>query len=406
MIEIAAARQMVLAETAPLAPRKFPAADALGLVLAEEVESTIDSPPHHKAMMDGYALIAADLKGGRAELTVIEEVAAGAVPTKAVASGQATRIMTGAPVPEGTDCVVMVERTELIPNAGGSETVRIDDASLASGANVMLRGTCLQQGQALLKPGHEIRGIEIGLLAEIGKTELLATPRPRAALLSTGDELVPATETPAAGQIRNSNSPMLTALARSAGAEPVDLGIARDNEADLRAKIAEGLRSDCLLLSGGVSAGKFDLTPRVLADLGVEQVFHKVHLKPGKPLWFGVLRGEERRTQVFGLPGNPVSSVVCFELFARPALRALAGFVADDLRSVTAELAAKLSYNSGRPVYHPARLDMTGGRAAVEILPWHGSADMLTVCLANCLAYLPAGEHALAEGTLVEVLRF
>ena len=406
MIEIAEARQRVLEQCQTLAPRSIPLTKTLGLTLAETVSSSIDSPPHNKAMMDGYALIAADLVDGRAELRVIEEVAAGAVPTQSVSPGEATRIMTGAPMPTGADCVVMVERTETIDTQGQDEQVRVDDPSLKAGANILPQGTCLKTGQELLKPGHLIRGIEVGLLAEIGKTEVLATPRPHVAMLSTGDELVPADQPPGAGQIRNSNSPMLAALVASAGGEPVDLGIARDNHADLKRSIAAGLKHDMLLLSGGVSAGKFDLTPQVLAELGVEQVFHKVNLKPGKPLWFGVLRQNDRTTLVFGLPGNPVSSFVCFELFARAAIAAVSGRETQAITVESAALVDEFQYNSGRPIHHPALCRIDEAALVVEILPWKGSADMLTVCRANCLASLPAGKHDWAKGTPIEVMRF
>jgi molybdopterin molybdotransferase len=406
MIDVAQALKLVLEHAAPLPAGSLPAIDALGLTLAADVVSDIDSPPHDKAMVDGYAVIAADLSGGTAELAVIEEVAAGSTPTLSVRPGQATRIMTGAPLPEGADCVVMVERTELSDASAEAETVRIDDDSIRPGANILRRAYCLSQGQRVLERGHVIRGIEVGLLAEVGCQRVSVTPRPRVAMLSTGDELVDADTKPAAGQIRNSNSPMLLALARSAGAIAVDLGIARDKQAELETKIAAGLEFDVLLLSGGVSAGKYDYTPQVLAKLGVEQVFHKVALKPGKPLWFGVLRREAHSTLVFGLPGNPVSSFVCFELFVRPAIHRLMGIAEETTGSQSARLAKPYSYRTQRPIYHPARCYPQEGALAVEILPWKGSADMLTVTQANCLALLPVGENQWEVGQAIEVLRF
>ena len=215
-------------------------------------------------------------------------------------------------------------------------------------------------------------------------------PRPRLAVLPTGNELVAVGEKPATGQIRNSNGPMLVAAGTRAEADAVELGIARDNRDELTRWIEQGLAADVLVLSGGVSAGKFDLVPQVLAELGVEQVFHKIALRPGKPLWFGIKRDGDRRVLVFGLPGNPVSSLVCFELFVRPAIAALAGRGFSQLSAVRAKLSHAYDHAGGRAACLPARLTECGSELAVEILPWHGSADLATLAQANGLARLPA----------------
>ena len=222
-------------------------------------------------------------------------------------------------------------------------------------------------------------------------------------MLATGDELVAIKQTPAAGQIRNSNGTLLAAATRMAGGEPVDLGIARDNEADLAAHIVRGLECDVLLISGGVSAGVLDLVPGVLRRLGVEQVFHKVRLKPGKPLWFGVDRSGTKL--VFGLPGNPVSSLVCFELFVRPALGRLAGRGDTALESTSAELTSSYAQRGDRPSYPPARLIARDGRTLVEPLNWKGSGDLRTLVDATALACFPAGEHEFRAGDTIRVLR-
>ncbi|GAH03831.1 unnamed protein product, partial [marine sediment metagenome] len=280
-----------------------------------------------KAMVDGYAVIAADSQ----PRTVIEEVTAGKVPSRSVTLGTATRIMTGAPVPEGADAVVMVERTETLADG----TVRLLEPSVTPDQNIMRRAALMQCGDVVLGRGTEVRPIEAGLLAEVGCSRPVVVPRPTAAVVATGDELVAPHEVPAASQLRNSNGPLLVAAARRAGAVPVDLGIAVDDFDDLEGKIVAGLASDILLLSGGVSAGVLDLVPSVLEGLGVEQVFHKVQIKPGKPVWFGVKRsaadGDGPPTLVFGLPGNPVSVWVCFELLVRPAIGALSGRGASSL---------------------------------------------------------------------------
>jgi molybdopterin molybdotransferase len=225
-------------------------------------------------------------------------------------------------------------------------------------------------------------------------------------VLSTGNELVPADQTPAAGQIRNSNSPMLAACVRKACAVPLELGIARDERDELRRLIERGLAADVLVLSGGVSAGVLDLVPGVLAELGVEQVFHKVRLKPGKPLWFGVLAcapPRQRATLVFGLPGNPVSSLVCFELFVRPAIQQLSGRTAATPIK-TARLAAEFQHRGERPTYQPAQFCEHAQGAIAKPLFWQGSADLRTLAAANCLIRFPAGDRHYPAGEAVEVM--
>jgi molybdopterin molybdotransferase len=286
MLSVAEALAQVLDRARQLAPVARPIAESLGLVLAEDVTSDVDSPPHDKSLVDGYAVVAADLASGTAELDVVEEVTAGSVPAQLVAAGCATRIMTGAPIPSGADAVVMIERTEALPgdNLG---RVRITSDRAAPGQNIMRRAASMARGQTVLAAGSIVRAIEIGLLAEVGRSEVRVIDRPTVAVLATGNELVSHAQVPAAGQIRNSNGPLLAAAAIAAGAVAVELGIARDEPETLRARIGTALASDVVVISGGVSAGVLDLVPGVLAELGVEQVFHKVNLKPGKPLWFG-----------------------------------------------------------------------------------------------------------------------
>jgi molybdopterin molybdotransferase len=246
--------------------------------------------------------------------------------------------------------------------------------------------------------------MEIGLLAEIGRSEVLVFRRPRVAVLPTGDELVSPADVPAAGQIRNSNGAMLLAAVRRAGGVPNDLGIGRDDRESLRRLIGEGLQCDVLLISGGISAGVLDLVPGVLADMGVRQVFHKVNIKPGKPIWFGVLETDGAPKLVFGLPGNPVSSLVCFELFVRPALRAMAGHLFRPHETVAARLAADFQQRGERVAYHPARLKQEVGSMSVEPLSWQGSGDLRTLARANALIRFDAGDRLFKTNEPVEVV--
>ncbi|HTM54595.1 MAG TPA: gephyrin-like molybdotransferase Glp [Pirellulales bacterium] len=402
MLTVEEASKLVLQHATVLPASEVPLSEALGLALAEVVTSDIDSPPHDKSVVDGYAIVAADLAGGSADFEVLEEVTAGSVPTRTVSRGQATRIMTGAPLPAGADAVVMVEYCEAIAAAGGLERVRLGAPRTAAGQNIVRRATSLAQGQVVLEPGVRLRPAEIGLLAEVGRARVRAIARPNVAIVSTGNELVGVHDSPGPGQIRNSNGPLLTASTVAAGATALDLGIARDERPELHGKFSKGLAADVLIISGGVSAGVLDLVPSVLDELGVRQVFHKVSLKPGKPIWFGHRAREKGQTLVFGLPGNPVSSFVCFELFVKPALRALAG-LPSCTRVLRAELSVGQLHRGDRPTYQPARLVFAEGKQQVAPLRWHGSGDLRVLSDANALVHFPAGERQYETGEVVDV---
>lgn len=417
MLTIDEALALVARHAKPLAPRRIPLEQAAGLVIAEDVVSQWNSPPYSKSMMDGYAVISSDREPVR---VVVEEVAAGAVPHRAVVPGTATRIMTGAPIPEGADAVIPIENTSLVDDS----RVRIAESETKAAQHVLPMGAAIRVGDTVIRRGAVLRPIEIAILAEIGHGMISAFPRAAVAVLPTGNELVAAGQFPANGQIRNSNGPMLISAVGRAGAQPVDLGIGRDDHDDLRRRIEQGFEADVLLLSGGVSVGTFDLAPQVLAELEVVEVFHKIALRPGKPLWFGVKQRGERQTLVFGLPGNPVSSFVCFELFVRPALSVLTGRGFENPSAVTARLTHEYDHPGGRAACLPALVTIgaekrTSDRiapqeqlarfaalegAAVEILRWQGSADIAALAKANALVRLPAHAVRLAPETPLEVL--
>jgi molybdopterin molybdotransferase len=399
MLTVAEAQAIVLKHSRPLPPEAVllePLVLGLGAVLAEDVVSDIDMPPYDKAMMDGYAVRAADLPTGQGTLAVIEEVTAGQTPRHSLGPGQATRIMTGAPIPTGADAVVMVERTR-----SEGDRVAIEDRPSQPGQNIMPRGREMRRGETVLTAGSVLRPQEFGVLATVGRVRAAVHPTPGVAVLCTGDELVEAGEIPGPGQIRNGNESMLCAQVARAGGWPRHLGIARDRLDSLSPLVAEGLRADVLLLSGGVSAGKLDLVPGVLQEAGVEPHFHKVEMKPGKPVFFGT-RGD---TLVFGLPGNPVSTLVCFELFVRPALRRLAGHAEPGPFMVRAVLAEDFAYRTDRPTYHPALLDVSESGWRVQAVPWHGSPDLRGLTRSNAFVVFPAGDHRHQAGQVFDVLR-
>jgi len=371
-------------------------ADALGLVLAEDVAADIDLPPYDKSLMDGFALRSADLPDGHGSLTVVGDIMAGQAPRTPVGAAQAVRIMTGAPMPTGADAVIVVERTRLLEG----NRVQIDDQPPLPGQNMLPQGKEMRRGDVVLRTGTVLRPQEFGVLASVGRASAAVYPAAQVAIVATGDELVEPEAIPGPGQIRNSNGPMLMAQSCRAKALPRVLGIARDRLDSLRELVREGLKASILILSGGVSAGKLDLVPGVLQELGVEAHFHKVEMKPGKPVFFGT-RGN---TLVFGLPGNPVSSLVCFELLVRPAIGRLMGHLDAGPHWVKAILTEDFVYRTDRPTYYPARLESTPSGWVVKPVPWFGSADLRGLLEANAFALLTPGNPEHGAGEVLAVL--
>lgn len=412
MIEIATAIELIQQQVTKLGSERIDWSSAIGRRLAMPVLADVDSPPHDKSLMDGFAVIANDVvdSANRSQASrtwrILETIKAGAVPTQSIAPGACSRIMTGAPLPRGADAVVMVEMSR--PDYERGEVVFQVDR-LAPGQHVMRRAQSMRCGDCLFEPGHLIRPVDIGVLAEVGATELTVFRRPRVAVLATGDELVPAQVRPGPSQIRNSNGPMVAELARAASAEVCDLGIARDDLTTLTNKIRLGLESDVLVLTGGVSEGLVDLVPQTLQRLGVQCVFHKVSIKPGKPIWFGYWQSpvEERRCYVFGLPGNPVSSLVCFQIFVQPCLEQLAGGTGGHPPLVLAELAVDHQVRGPRPTYWPAVTVARSSRERlVRPLLWQGSSDLRCLAAANTLIFFPSREQTYQAGETVSVLEW
>lgn len=388
MIEIDQARQLVLERCEPLPTTRQQVVAAIGFTLAEDVVSDVNSPPHDKALVDGFAVRVSD--AGK-PLRLLEQVFAGCTPSMSIEPGTTSQVMTGAPMPDGAEAMVMVENVQR-----EGDSIRIP-ADIERGQHVMAMATAFARHDVVLKRGTRIRPIEVGLLCEVGRSEVLCHRRPRIAVLPTGDELVPSSEVPGPGQIRNSNGPMLEARCALAECELVPLGIARDDPSQLQAKIEIGLAADILLLSGGVSAGVLDLVPATLRAAGVKEVFHKVRLKPGKPLWFGICERDGHTTLVFGLPGNPVSSLVCFELFVQAAIRALSGLPSGtDMLPV--HLAEPYRHRGNRATYYPGKTFVVDGRTSVKLIPWHGSADMLAISRADCFVQFDKGERDYVVG--------
>src|SRR6267378_1964618 len=367
--------------------------EALGLVLAEDVKTDREYPPFDRSTRDGYAVRAKEVAAG-AQLKCVGEIKAGDTVSEALAAGTCVQIMTGAATPAGADAVVMIEHTQR-----EGDVVRFERAAQA-GQNIVPRGSEAAAGQTILRPGTRLGYAELALAAQVGAVDLQCAKRPRVAILSTGVDVVAVEEVPGAFQIRNSNSVSLAAQVRIAGGEPVTLGNAADRVEELGEKIERGLKEDVLVLSGGVSMGKYDLVEKVLKAVGTEFYFDAVAIRPGKPAVFGMCQGKP----VFGLPGNPVSTMVTFELFVAPAIDLLGGAQARALPLVEARLAEALKEKSGLTHFLPARMEWRGGVAEVKALKWQGSGDIAALAKANCFLVVPADREKIEAGESVSVL--
>lgn len=386
------ARQCVLAELRGSNPRPpietTSLSEVAGRVLAQPVRADRDYPPVSRSVRDGFAVRAADLPG---DLTLIGEVRAGEAFSGEVRPGQAVEIMTGAPLPRGADAVAMVEHCTL-----EGDRVKVP-RTLAPDENVSLPASQARANAVVLESGHRLGFAEAALLAMVGLSRVEVFARPQVAILATGDEIVEVSETPLDYQVRNSNVQSLAVQVARAGGCPIVLPLARDLYADTRELIERGLTFDMLLLSGGVSAGKYDIVERVLADLGAEFYFDRVLIMPGQPLVFGKARGKF----FFGLPGNPASTMVTFEIFARSAVE-LAGGQTESILPVTwSKLACDFHQKPGLTRFLPALLGSSG---EITPLPWQGSGDVPAMSRANAFLVTDPSREAWAAGDWIRVL--
>ena len=381
--------------------------DSQGLILAEPILADRNFPPFPRATRDGYAVRAADLEKIPATLDVSGEIRAGAAvdATFKIQPGQAAAIMTGAPAPAGSDAVVMVEYTS---REGNQVTIT---KPIATGENIVPIAAEAKRGDRLLAPGIRLDHAAIALAASVGRSRLLAYSKPRVAVLATGDELVDIDVPPEPTQIRNSNTYSIAAQIRAAGGEPVLLPIAPDEPQRLRELIAEGLEADLLLLSGGVSMGKYDLVEQVLAEFQAEFFFTGVQIQPGRPAVFGRIPQQESGASApephkyfFGLPGNPVSTMVTFELFAKPMLEALAGMTPKKLIFLHAKLKSEIKTKPGLKRFLPAILSGEFEQSEVELVRWQGSGDIAATATANCYIVVPPNRERIAPGEWVPIL--
>jgi len=383
--------------------------DSLGQVLAEPLIADRHFPPFPRVARDGYALRAQDLAQLPASLAVVGEVKAGIAPEdmpRKLEPGEAVSIMTGAPAPAGADAVVMVEYT-----SRQGDRVEISKG-VAGGDNIVPAGAEARRGDRLLPAGARIGPAAIATAASVGRVHILVWSKPRVAVLSTGDEVVDIDALPGPNEIRNSNSYSLAAQIREAGGEPLLLPVAPDEPVRLRELITDGIESDLLLLTGGVSMGKYDLVEQVLEEFKAEFFFTGAQIQPGRPVVFGRIppqgelaqRGEGAATYFFGLPGNPISTMVCFELFARPVIEALTGLAPRKLAFLHARLKSEIKTKTGLKRFLPAVLSGEFEQVAVELVRWQGSGDIAASSRANCYIVIPPDRERIPAGEWVPVL--
>ncbi|MEP6694529.1 MAG: gephyrin-like molybdotransferase Glp [Chloroflexota bacterium] len=385
----------ILARIEPLAPTQVGLLDALGAVLTEDASADRDIPPFRNSAMDGYAVRGADVAQDGATLRVVGAVAAGAMPERTVGAGEAMRIMTGAPIPEGADTVVRVEDTD-----NGAEVVTITTAT-PRGMAVRQAGEDLKRGEVVLARGTLLRQAEIGVLASIGQAKVNVVRRPNVAVLSTGDELVDIDEEPGPGKIRDANRYSLAAAVRATGCAAFELGIARDSADDLRHALGNAAFGDLVVTSGGVSVGDHDYVKPVVDAMG-QMDFWSIALRPGRPLAFGELRTKRGAVPIFGLPGNPVSALLTFELFVRPALLKMAGRTKLQRPRAQARMLDRVDKPVGLRTFARGIYDEAAG--TVRTTGPQGSNILRSMALANALIDLPESLASAGPGDTVNVV--
>jgi molybdopterin molybdotransferase len=398
MISADTALQIVLENVAPLGVERIPILDALGRVLAENISSSREIPGFDNSAMDGYAVRAADLakasEANPVKLTVVETVGAGQMPACRVNAGEAARTMTGAPIAEGADAIIPVERTR-----GSGDLIEFL-AAVEKGAFIRPRGEDLHLGELVMSAGKLLTPADLGMLASVNRAMVEVIRRPRVAIVATGDELVDVDQVPAGAQVVNSSAYALAGAVREAGADPTILKVARDDSREIRDRLAEAMTFDALLSTGGVSVGQFDHVKTALDELGMRQLFHGVAQKPGRPLKFGTVGYRP----IFGLPGNPVSTLVCFYLYARPALRKMAGRARVGLPRVNARCSVDIKTSKDLTEFVRVKLERDADGWLATPTGSQGSGILSSLSRADGLLIGPSTETILKAGVQATVL--
>ena len=389
------------ATVVPTDPEMVSLLEACGLVLAEDLHADRDFPPFPRSTRDGFAVRAAETTTAQARFQIVGEIRAGATTEQSdleVKRGEAVEIMTGAPVPRGADAVIMVEHTQ---REGEFITTQRE---VSPGENVVAAGAEARKGDIMVGRGTRVNHTTVAIGAAVGRAEAAVYRRPRVAILATGDELVDINLRPGPNEIRNSNSYSLAAQVQAAGGEPLILPVARDEAEEIALFLRKGAEADLLLITGGVSMGKYDLVEQVLASFEAKFFFTGALIQPGKPVVFGELKHDGDVTPFFGLPGNPVSTMVTFQLFVRPVLDAFSGAQPQALPFAQAVLKKEFTSKTGLTRFLPARLSGAVDRPEAELIRWQGSGDLMAASQANCYIVVPPEKERFNAGEMITVM--
>jgi molybdopterin molybdotransferase len=396
MISVEEALEILLSNLPERKVEQVPFQAALGRILAETLIATSDIPPFHKSAVDGYAVIAADVQNAPIELMCIGESRAGGGMPGRLQSGETMAIMTGAPVPDGADAIQMVESCR--PVTGGGKVAILKP--VRAGDNFAPRGREAKAGESVLEAGHRVGPAEIAVMATFGYSQVKVYRKPHVAIFATGDELVEFNQVPRPDQIRNSNAYCLASQLKLMDLDADYLGIVRDDKDELRRQMLAGLERDVLIVTGGVSMGEYDFVHHVFQDLGLEILFNKVAIKPGKPTVFA----RKKDKLIFGLPGNPISALITFECFVRPVLGRLCGVKSPELPRMRGELLTDMRQSPGRTAFMPAWVFWKDDGWKVEPLLWKSSADIVGFSGANATFIFPKNRDFLGKGEIVELM--
>ena len=395
MIPVDKALELITEHSEILPVEEIDINNALGRVLAEDVPIDINVPPFNRAAMDGYAVVSSDTKKVPVILEVVEEIPAGTRGNKKISSGKCAKIMTGAPVPADADAVVMIENTEEL-----DQSHVIIKKSAGPLENICPTGEDARAGETILEKGMTIGSAEVGVLCFAGRKKVMVYKKPVVSVIPTGNEIIEHWKKPKDGMIRNINGPMLLSLLKEMGIEGKYSGIVVDAEKEIMKALEKAIdTSDIILLSGGVSMGKYDLVPDVLSKLGIKVIFHKVKIKPGKPLLFG----RKGKKLVFGVPGNPVSNLTTFHMFIRPAIKKMMGYK-KPVEFLKGYLNREWKRTADRAQVIPARYHFKNGVYHLDPIYIHGSGDLINCRGLNCLCYLEAESPPLKKGDLIDFL--
>jgi len=394
MMQYEEALKYIFKNASPLPAEKVTVEDSVGRISKENIYSMLEMPPFDKAAMDGYAVYAQDVKNAPVNLRCIGLIQAGDIFKKKLNRAECVKIMTGAPMPAGAESVIMVE-----------DTLQCGDSVLASktvkkGENVCFKGEDLKQNQRILARGTMISPAHIAVLAAVGRRFVETVAKPEVAILNTGGEIIQPGVSLGKNKIYNSNGPMLQALLKSDGIKPCFLGIARDETRELKKAVKEGLKKDVLLISGGVSMGDYDLVPEVLASLGVKKIFHKVNIKPGKPLFFGI----KNKTLVFGIPGNPVSNFLSYLIFVRPALYKMMGYLYCKPEFKEGLVEKKFNTKTGRKHFVLVKIAKEENQYRLAPVVSHGSADIIALSKADGFMVVDKGCSTVKKNSKIKFI--